>query len=347
MIRALMLLLVALLAAASPGPMTPAVPALAAPAPAASGQATPASVTVGILPVSASAGVFVAVERGYLAEQNITVNFENFTSGAEVLTSTAAGQLHVGTGASVGSGALNALSRGLDVRIISTSSAEYTARPSGTVVLRKIDGRVLTVPELRGRKVALNSVGVASEYILDAGLRSGGLTVDDVDVQQIPFPDMVAALTNGSIDAAMAAEPFITRLVSSGGGDSMTNILHEHFQTTVTFVNSRWAAQNPDVVRRYAVAMVKALRDLQGDAWTRDEIAQIMAKYTRLDAELLKTTNSPYFDPNGRVNVESIMDQQRFYMARGQLGYRDLLNIRDYIDESYLDAALQQLGTVR
>ena len=283
MIRALMLLLVAILAAAFPGPMTPAVSVLAAPAPAASGQATPASVTVGILPVSASAGVFVAVERGYLAEQNITVNFENFTSGAEVLTSTAAGQLHVGTGASVGSGALNALSRGLDVRIISTSSAEYTARPSGTVVIRRVDGRVLTVPELRGRKVAVNSVGVASEFMLDAGLRSGGLTVDDVDLQQIPFPDMVAALTNGSIDAAMMAEPFITRLVQSGVGEALVNILPDHFQTTVTYVNTRWAAQNPDVARRYAVALVRAFRDLQGDAWARDDIAQIMAKYTHLD----------------------------------------------------------------
>jgi NitT/TauT family transport system substrate-binding protein len=347
MMRALLVLLVAILTAGLPGPMTPTASVLAAPGPAAAGQATPASVTVGSLPVSAGAALFVAIERGYLAEQNVTVNLENFTSGAEVLTSTAAGQLNLGTAASVGSGALNALSRGLDVRIIATSSAEYTARPSGTVVLRKIDGRALTVPELRGRKVAVNSVGVASEYILDAGLRSGGLTVDDVDLQQIPFPDMVAALTNGSIDAAMMAEPFITRLVQSGVGEAMNNILHDHFQTTVTFVNTRWAAQNPDVARRYTVALVRAFRDLQGDAWARDDIAQIMAKYTRLDAELLKATNSPYFDPDGRVNTDSIMEQQRFYMARGQLTYREPLDIRNYVDESFLDSALLQLGPSR
>ena len=41
------------------------------------------------------------------------------------------------------------------------------------------------------------------------------------------------------------------------------------------------------------------------------------------------------------------MEQQRFFMARGQLTYREPLDIRNYVDESYLDYALQQLGPSR
>ena len=158
---------------------------------------------------------------------------------------------------------------------------------------------------------------------------------------------MVAALTNGSIDAAVVAEPFIMRLVQTNVAEALTDILHENFQTTVTFVNTRWAAQSSDVARRYAVALVRALRDLQGDAWRRDDIAQIVSKYTRLDPELIKATNPPYFDPDGRVNADSIMEQQRFYLSRGQLSFREPLNIRNYLDESFLDYALQQLGSGR
>ena len=41
------------------------------------------------------------------------------------------------------------------------------------------------------------------------------------------------------------------------------------------------------------------------------------------------------------------MEQQSFYMARGQLTYSEPLDIRNYIDDSFLDYALQQLGASR
>jgi ABC-type nitrate/sulfonate/bicarbonate transport system substrate-binding protein len=40
----------------------------------------------------------------------------------------------------------------------------------------------------------------------------------DVDITPLNFPDQVAALTNHSIDAALMAEPFATRVIQTGGG---------------------------------------------------------------------------------------------------------------------------------
>jgi hypothetical protein len=36
--------------------------------------------------------------------------------------------------------------------------------------------------------------------------------------------------------------------------------------------------------------------------------------------------------------------QQRFYMERGYLNYREPLDIARFVDNTFLDAALQQLG---
>jgi hypothetical protein len=36
--------------------------------------------------------------------------------------------------------------------------------------------------------------------------------------------------------------------------------------------------------------------------------------------------------------------QQRFFMERGYLNYREPLDLNKYVDYTWLDAALQQLG---
>ncbi|MBX5489731.1 MAG: ABC transporter substrate-binding protein [Chloroflexi bacterium] len=315
---------------------TPATPA-AAPA--------PATVIVGYLPVTIAAPVYLAIEKGYFNEQGITIDLQLFTSGGEVLTQTAGGHLNIGTAASVGSAALNALQSGVDVKILGTGHAESRANPTTNFVLRKVDGRPFSVSELRGRKVAINSIGVATEYVLALGLATADLRIEDIDLQQIPFPDMVAALTNGSIDAAVMAEPFITRVAQQDIAEPMQNIVPDKMQTTVTYINTRWAASNTDVARRFTVAWLKAIRELQGDAFSRDDVAEIVAKYTRLEPAVIKASAMPYFDPSGRPNVESIMEQQRFFLSRGSLRYTDLLDIRQYIDDSFVEYAARQLGS--
>ncbi len=156
---------------------------------------------------------------------------------------------------------------------------------------------------------------------------------------------MVAALTNGSIDAAVMAEPFITRVAQQDIAEPMQNIVPDKMQTTVTYINTRWAASNTDVARRFTVAWLKAIRELQGDAFSRDDVAEIVAKYTRLEPAVIKASAMPYFDPSGRPNVESIMEQQRFFLSRGSLRYTDLLDIRQYIDDSFVEYAARQLGS--
>jgi hypothetical protein len=41
----------------------------------------------------------------------------------------------------------------------------------------------------------------------------------------------------------------------------------------------------------------------------------------------------PYWDPEGRVNWDSLMDQQRFYMARGYLNYSEPLDLVHVLSE--------------
>src|SRR5262245_24559210 len=86
-VRLLFALVLVLASAVSLAPASPD-PARAAPAPQA-----PTALTVGYLPVSIAAPLYLAVEKGYFAEQGLSIDLQLFASGAEVLTSTAGGQL--------------------------------------------------------------------------------------------------------------------------------------------------------------------------------------------------------------------------------------------------------------
>jgi ABC-type nitrate/sulfonate/bicarbonate transport system substrate-binding protein len=360
MSRLLVTLVAFVLVVTGCAPTGPAsAPAAPASKPAASGSAgqaaaEPASkparvdtVTVGFIPTLVPAQIYVGVEKGYFAEQNIEINIEVFTSGAEILTQTAAGRLDIGNGAAVGSAALNALATGVDVKILTTGHADLRDRPTTALMLRKVDGQPIPVAQLRGRKAAINSIGVSTEYTLAEGLRTAGLTLDDIDLVQLPFPDIVSALANGSIDAGVTVEPFVRRALQMGIAEPMTNITHENLQGTVTWINTNFARDRADVARRFMVAYLKSVRELQGEGFARDDIAAITSKYTRLEPEVIKAVWPPYFDPNGKVNVESIMEQQRFHLSRGSLKYTTPIDVRQHIDESFVEYAVQQLGPYR
>lgn len=70
--------------------------------------------------------------------------------------------------------------------------------------------------DLKGKTVAIPDRGAGLEIMLDKLLAKGGLTLNDVNIKTVPFPSMLAALGNKSIDAALELEPFATQGAAKG-----------------------------------------------------------------------------------------------------------------------------------
>ena len=327
------------------GPAAAAQPAPAAPA------ATPTTVEtvrVAYNPQLPAAPVLVAVDKGYYREQGIEVEMERAENAAAVFQALAAGEVDVGRGA-ISAGTFNALNRGVDMRIVATGHAEPpTGRAGNPVVVRKDlwdSGAVRGVPDLRGRSVAINGPAGGGEYTLGAVLRKHGMAFENVNVVYMPFPDMVTALGGGSIDAAASIiEPQATTAVRRGFGVVLDPAPRPGNQTTVIFYGQRFMNERPALARRWMIAYLKGIRDLVGENWRRPENLAIMSRATGLPTDLIEEAVAPYWDPDGRINREDLADQQRFYLERGHLQYRELLSMDALIDESWLDAALRELG---
>src|SRR5919199_3055326 len=199
--------------------------------------------------------------------------------------------------------------------------------------------------DLRGRTVAINGPAGGGEYTLGTALHDHGMTFDDVRVAYMPFPDMVTALGGGAIDAAASIiEPQATTTLRRGFAELLVPAPRPGTQTTVIFYGTRFVAERPELARRWMLAYVRALRELTGEGWRKPEHLAILSRTTSLPVDLIEEAIAPYWDPDGRVNRDDLMAQQRFYQERGHLQYPDLLPIEAMLDESWLESAIRALG---
>src|SRR4051794_29913126 len=150
------------------------------------------------------AGLYLAEARGYFREQGIELDRQVIPVAAEALPQLVTGRLDA-LALSPSAGMLNALGRGIPLKIVADKGREGPGFAFQSVLLRHElldNGSVRTAADLRGRRVALPQLGTPLEASLAAGLAQGGLSIDDVQIELLTFPDMVPALANAGVDAA-------------------------------------------------------------------------------------------------------------------------------------------------
>ncbi len=130
-------------------------------------------VKVGLLMINADAGVFVALEKGYFREQGLTVESNYFSSsGGLQMAALTTGELDAGSG-SISPGIYNAVAGGVNMRVVASKS-RVGPRGSGKFMVRRSlteAGRPISIKDIKGKVIALNSAGGSSRLYLDGLLK--------------------------------------------------------------------------------------------------------------------------------------------------------------------------------
>ncbi|HLI27233.1 MAG TPA: ABC transporter substrate-binding protein [Chloroflexota bacterium] len=287
----------------------------------------PRQVRTGMILSIANTPFYIAQERGYFAAEGLAWQYEPVQVTAEAVAQVGAGNLDAAT-VTVGAAVLNSVARGVAIKVISGNDGFPPSGPGGNPFLvRKdlYDSGITDASGLRGRRVGGNGTGVFTEYAIDQAMRTAGLTIDDIEFVQVPFPDIPMALANQAIDAAFVAEPFGTVAMSQGLAVQILPEFMRGAQQTVLVGGPTLLGDRP-LAEAYLRVFLRGIRDVQREGFS-DEIAAIVEKYTRVPAAMIQRLQRPYWDPEGRVNWDSLLDQQRFYMARGYLNYSEPLDL--------------------
>jgi NitT/TauT family transport system substrate-binding protein len=314
-------LLISILATAcgSATPVTPTAPA----SPAATTTPTPGLIhlKVAVMNYASYGPFFIAQDEGYYGEQGLAVEYVNLDSGAEMIPAVEQGLIDVAAaGPSIG--LFNAISKNGGLKIVGDKGF---LDPSGCTYLGVLANPdwiaanpAPTAEAFRGRRISIDSSNFEA-YMFDKLLEPLGLTLKDLSAESIPSPAQIEAAQNKSVDFISAAEPWITRLVDAGNmavWQPYQKVV-PNMQFGVLIFGKNLLKANPDTGIKFMTAYLKAVR--QYNEGKTDRNVEILAKYTQLDAELLKRACWPPMRSDGSINLATVMEFQTWAVEQGLL----------------------------
>jgi NitT/TauT family transport system substrate-binding protein len=307
---------------------------------------TLATVTIGVVPSVPAGATYIAIEKGYFREAGIEVKLENIESAAAGIAMLATNRMQVVEGG-VAAGFWNALAR--DMPVIMALERGTSPLYHDVILRNELVGIVKIPADLKGRPVATVAPGSSGVYEVGKFLEANGLTIQDVDLKYVAFTQMGAALANKAIDAAFEVPPFGEILAAQHLGTKWLD--PEDYITTkpLSFIgylaNTDWAAQNPDLAKRFFLALVRGGRDYcqaYHHGPNRAEMEDVLWKYKASDNRaLLHTMAWQARDPNGHFAIASILDLQDWFLKQGLIDRK--FPIDRLIDASYADYAEKTL----
>jgi NitT/TauT family transport system substrate-binding protein len=307
------------------------------------------TVKVGVFQSISDAGIYVAIEKGYFAEQGLKVDVQNIDSSSTVTTALVSGDIDV-SGGSPAASIYNAVRQGLPIQIVADKGSTLPGHGYFAFMVRKaLADRIKTPADLRGHILAATGyfAGASNEVTIHHLLAPAGVRENEVNIVAMSFPDIVAGLGTGAIDVAALIEPLVTVAVDRGIAVVWKRADEIYpSQQYAALIYGPGITERPDVATRFMVAYLKGVRfyndALNGKA-SRSELIGILTKDTSVkDAALYDKMVLPGLNPNGTLNIDGMREDMNWFLAEGRM--KELVDIKKVVDTRYIEAAVSKLG---
>jgi NitT/TauT family transport system substrate-binding protein len=306
-----------------------------------------ATVKVGVVRSMANGAILLAMERGYFKEAGIKVELENLQSSATGMAGLAQGALNIIAGG-VSAGYFNALEKNLPIII----TVDRVTTPIGHNLMIRPDlkDQIKSLKDFKGKVIASNAPGSITTYEVGKMLETVGLTIHDVEIKILPFPQYAVALQNKAVDAALAIPPFTYSLAGNNLAVPFASVdeivTPRPLTIAVNLANTDWLKANQQTARNYYVALTRGIRDYcnayHGGAIRQQLIDLLVSSGTEKRPELLHKNPWPARNLTGKLNSESLLDIQDWYVKNKFTKAK--FPLERLVDYSYADYAQQKLG---
>jgi NitT/TauT family transport system substrate-binding protein len=257
------------------------------------GTAELQKVTFGVAPVAPTGALQVGINQGFFEEEGIELETKLVQGGAAVLPGVLAGNPQFSTSNAIT--LLDARDQGLPVKVVTHWSADRLPPEKGMygVVASPASG-ISSLPDLRGKKVAVNTLQGLGHFTVSEAVQKAGGNPDEINFVELAFPDMPAALTGGNVDAVWVPEPFLTQLTSDGSGKLVAYSTQASVPGLASYVitSEKLAQSEPELLERMTRALNKTLEYAEEHT---DEVLAAAAEITGLPEETLKASGMESF----------------------------------------------------
>lgn len=315
-------------------------------------SAAEATIQVGVLGILADAPLYVAQAEGYFEEAGLNVEIQTFGSTPDLLPALATGQLDVAWGG-YAAGLIQAVARDIPVMLVASHAR---AVPGTTTVLFARDDLAGSKPEMSDlvrHKVAVNAPGNVMHAYLFKALSRTGIDPAAVDVTEMPFTNMPAALASGSVDAAITVDPLTSVVRAQKLGVEVTNgyeMWGESHDVGILMYSPDFA-ERQSAGESFMTAYLRAQR-LIFEAYANDDpeakelvLAAVKQQVSAIDEKIADSVFLNSGNPDGHIDRSSIQDFMDTFADMGMLDGVSSPDLEKRVDDSYVDAALEELGT--
>jgi len=236
-----------------------------------------------------------------LAPLNVEVKWLEFAAGPQLLEGLNLGSIDFGYVGEVPP--IFALAAGAPL----VYTAYELPSPEAEGILVQKDSPILTIADLKGKKIAFNK-GSDVHWLVIKALEDAGLKYSDIQPAYLAPADARAAFQNGAIDAWAIWDPFFVAAERQLGARVLTTAKgivnrHQYFVSTRSF-----SEKNPEVV--------KILMQQLGEVgqWVRENYAQAakeLAPIQGLDPEIIEASLRHYQHIYKPIDDAVLADQQR------------------------------------
>jgi NitT/TauT family transport system substrate-binding protein len=258
-----------------------------------------ADITVAAIPAVDLAGLFIAQDDGFFAEQGLKVKIVPIASSAAVIADQLKGQVDISAGAYEAYIAAEAI-EGAKFRILAEAS---TLQPDTRVLVTPPGSPITTIADLRNKRIGVNGTNSIGTLLIRALLQEHGIPPGGVNIStdQSGFPVMPGELRAGIWDAAFLAEPYVTIAAEQYGEQVLADLGQGatlNFPVDGYVTTQAWAKRYP----RTTAAFLRALEEGQQVAATnRSAVGQAMQAADKLQPVVTEVMALPDY-PTGAVN---------------------------------------------
>jgi NitT/TauT family transport system substrate-binding protein len=265
--------------------------------------------------------------------------------GGIALTALGVGETHLST-LSPQALVLGIVNAKLDLRVVAQQlSTEIPGYLQTYFWVRKT--RIKTVEDLRGKVIGVNALGSATDAAAKIVLARHGLAArGDYEIVEVAFPNQLADLKAGTIDAAVLVPPFNFEAEA----DSALTPLFGLGDAFGPLETSTWVART-DFIEKNRAALVDFLEDnIRMRRWmldprTRPDAIRLLSDVSKVPVQNLAgwvyTKKDYYYDPNAMVDVTRLQKNINDMRSAGIVPAA--IDVPSYVDPSLVEEAAARL----
>ena len=313
---------------------------LAAPA-IAQGSAT----SVGALRFTSHAASFVALERGYFADEGLDVSFEFFQAAQPMAIAIASGDADYAVTAI--SGGLINLAQKNAARVIGGALSEEPGI-DGQMILASTQSGITAPAGLDGKRWGMTTAGSSFHYVGSKMAQAEGIELEYVPLQKVPA--VIGALKSGQVDG-WEIVPHIAKPLVGSGAATMIGRVSDYlpdYQVTTVFTSEANATGDRPKTEAFLRAFSRGAADFNAalvDRTAGEEAAEAMIRlihgYVYTDREYEAAAPSiangaMRINEGASLNMASVEDQLQWFKDEGLIDGG--IEMSTLVDDSYVEA---------